>query len=114
MSARSQRCRIEKIEERIKKLSKYSSACICFPETEPPSFGFAVMRDIAFRVKCPLHGERFKVFSHLYVPRWHREHADRYRHLGSRQYQKAWMASFPLNLWPAVEEEKEEGIKIIF
>jgi hypothetical protein len=26
------------------------------------------------------------------------------------RYRKAWLASFPSNLWPAVEEETEDGI----
>jgi hypothetical protein len=46
--------------------SRFSPDCICFPEKEQPSFGFPIEEDIAFRVKCPLHRDRFKaVLLHL-------------------------------------------------
>jgi len=107
--------RIEKIERRSKEIaeahSMYSLECICFPENEPPYFGFPIEQEIAFRVKCPLHGNRWKwTFHRLYVSKWLREAFERKRETLSPQHRKAWAASFPPNLWPAEEEETEEGI----
>jgi hypothetical protein len=62
------------------------------------------------RVKCPLHGERFKPMFRLYVAKWLR--VKQAQHLWthhSEQYRKAWFASFPADLWPAEEEETEDG-----
>lgn len=106
--------RIEKLEQRAEQVAKTQSMscpdCICFPATEQPFFGFPVEGEIAFDVKCPLHGDRFKwpVFR-LYVPGWRREKEPLRRQCLSAQYQKAWAASFPSDLWPAQEEETDEG-----
>jgi hypothetical protein len=102
--------RIERAEEALKVQSIFSADCICFPETERPSFGFPIEMEIAGKVKCPLHGERFKPLFHLYVPKWLREKS--WEHLStlhSEQYRKAWFASFPPELWPAEEEETKGG-----
>jgi hypothetical protein len=102
--------RIGRAEESLKAQSLFSADCICFPEKERPSFGFPIEMEIARKVQCPLHGERFKPLFHIYVPKWLRErsmeHLDRFH---SEQYRKAWFAGFPPNLWPAEEEESEEG-----
>ncbi len=87
-----------------------ASDCICFPDQERPSFGFPIEMEIAGKVKCPLHGEQFTPLFHLYVAKWFRE--TRWKHLWtghSEQYRKAWFARFPPELWPAEEEETEEG-----
>jgi hypothetical protein len=102
--------RIERAEEALKEKSLFSSDCICFPEKERPSFGFPIEMEIAGRVKCRLHGERFAQLFHLYVPKWRREKL--WEHLSSfhsEQFRKAWFASFPPELWPATEEETENG-----
>jgi hypothetical protein len=84
--------------------------CICFPEEEPPSFGFPIEMEIASKVLCPVHGVKFTSLSHLYVARWFREQlwTDLRTH-HSEQYRKAWLARFPPDLWPAEEEETENG-----
>src|SRR5450432_3306545 len=100
--------RIEQAEKALKTQSIFSSSCICFPEKERPTFGFPIEMEIAGKVKCPLHGERFTPLFHIYVPIWLREKL--WNHLSSHtdQYRKAWFASFPMELWPA-EEETENG-----
>jgi hypothetical protein len=115
MLQRSLRTRIERLEqfadERAKRLSRRSENCICFPETEPPFFGFPIEGKIAFAVKCPLHGDRFKWPRFLiYVSKWRRESEQLRRQRLSERYQKAWDASFPSDLWLAGEEETNEGI----
>ena len=107
--------RIEKLEQRAKEIAKarsmHSPECICFPENEPPSFGFPLEQEIASRMKCPLHGNRWKwTFHHIYVSTWLREVFERKRETLSTQHRKAWAASFPPSLWPALEEETEEGV----
>ena len=107
--------RIENLEHRVAQVAKARSRsspdCICFPENEPPSFGFPIEGDLAFAVKCPLHGDRFKwpIFF-IYVAKWRRESEPLRRQRLSAQYQKAWAASFPSDLWPAEEEKTEEGL----
>jgi len=98
--------RIEKAEKALKAQSIFSPDCICFPEKEKPFFCKPHEEKIAAKVKCPLHGERFKqpIF-HVYVSKWLRDAQP--SHLWSahsEQYRKAWFASFPPELWPAEEE----------
>jgi hypothetical protein len=109
MRARNVIQRIERAEEALKEKSFLSSGCICFPEKERPSFGFPIEMEIADRVKCPLHGDRFTPLFHLYVPKWLREKFwERLTTNHSEQYRKAWFASFPSELWPATEEENRK------
>jgi hypothetical protein len=110
MRARNLIQRIERAEEGLKAQSFFSADCICFPEAEPPSFGFPIDMEIADGVKCPLHGQRFVPIFHIYVPIWLREKL--WKRLStdhSEQFRKAWFASFPPELWPAQEEETETG-----
>jgi hypothetical protein len=110
MSNRSVLKRLEQAEAALKSQSIFSQDCICFPEKERPTFGFPIEMEIAGEVKCPLHGERFRPLFHLYTPKWLREKL--WKHLAthhSEQYRRAWLASFPPDLWPAEEEETEEG-----
>jgi hypothetical protein len=97
--------RIARAEETANARSRFSTECICFPANEPPSFNWPVEQEIAARVKCPLHGDRFRPERFfVYVSQWLREKRPilmRTHH--SEQYRKAWNASFPLNLWPAQE-----------
>ena len=91
--------RIEQAERALKTRSVFSADCICFPENEPPFFCFQSEEEIAAKVKCPLHGNRFKqpVFQ-VYVAKWRREKEPLRRQRLSLQYQKAWLASFPEGL----------------
>ena len=65
--------RIERAELAAKAQSKFSAQCICFPADEPPFFGFPLEEQIAAKVKCPMHGDRFKPTFHIYVPKWRRD-----------------------------------------
>ena len=82
-----------------------SPDCICFPELEIPFFSYPIQEQIAAAVKCPLHGDRFKPPFHLYVADWRRKKEAIFMQYRSPEYKKAWFASFPPELWPAVEEE---------
>ena len=87
-----------------KRMGRVSPECLCFPANEPPFFGFPIEQQIAAKIKCPLHGERFKPLYHIYVPGWRRESEKKRWHRLSEQYHKAWFASFPPELWPGEEE----------
>jgi hypothetical protein len=90
--------RIEQAEAGLKAQSIFSPHCICFPKNEPPFFCFAAEEEVAAKVKCPLHGSRFKqpVYQ-IYVSQWRRETEPLRRLRLSPQYRKAWLASFPEN-----------------
>ena len=96
--------RIERAEQAAKAQSKFSSECISFPPNEQPFFGFPIEEKIAAELKCPLHGDRFMRFFRLYVPSWRRENERKRWAQRSEQFRKAWLASFPNELWPAEEE----------
>ena len=121
--------RVERLEQRAQRLAKvqsrFDARCICYPERCVPWVGFPILDTIAFLVKCPLHGDRFSwkdVKPYIYVSKWQREKM--YRLILDRspsfyvfsklpcqvseQYRKAYLASFPPDLWP-VEEETKEG-----
>jgi hypothetical protein len=96
--------------QRIGVAGERPSECICFPAEEQPFFGFPLEEQIAAKVRCPLHGDRFRPIFHIYVPRWRRENEKKVRWFRlSEQYHKAWHASLPPNLWPAEEEETADG-----
>ena len=115
MTTRTLLKRLEKVEEALKAQSIFSQDCICFPEKEQPFFCSPSEEPVAAKVKCPLHGNRFNqpVF-HVYVSQWRREKEPARRQRLSAQYRKAWEASFPTELWPAVPEEETEDGKIFF
>jgi hypothetical protein len=121
--------RIERLEQqtqaRARVESRLDPRCICYPEGCAPWVGFPILDTIAFLVKCPLHGDRFSwkdVKTRIYVSKWLREKMYRlvfdrspsfyvFSNLPfqvSEQYHKAYLASFPPDLWP-VEEETKEG-----
>ena len=83
---------------------RVSAECICFPPNEQPFFGFPIEERIAAKVRCPLHGERFMHFFRLYVPPWRRESERKRWAQRSEQFRKAWLVTFPAELWPAAEE----------
>jgi hypothetical protein len=101
--------RIEKVEEALKAQSVFSPDCICFPEREQPFFCSDLEEQIAARVKCPLHGNRFRqpIF-HIYVAGWRAASEPARRQRLSAQYRKAWGTSFPSELCPVVAKEKTE------
>lgn len=102
--------RIERAEKALKSQGRFSLDCICFPENEPVFFGFEIEQQIAMQVDCPIHGNRFKTaLFFLYAPKWRREKEPQRRARLSAQYQKAYLASFPPDLWPAEEEEGPGG-----
>ena len=106
--------RIERIEQAMKAQSIFSPDCICFPENEQPFFVVSTEREIAARVKCPLHGERFKPRLQVYVSGWLRPKqwpALWTQH--SEQYRKAWFATFPPDLWPGKCKRTDEGLFLI-
>jgi hypothetical protein len=110
MYSRMLLARIERAEQLAKTSTKFSPDCICWPENELPFFGFDIEREIAAQVKCPVHGKRtFWRILHLYIPKWRRENQQKRLSSRSPQYQKAWNASFPPELWPAEEEETADG-----
>jgi len=95
---------IERVEKAAEAQSIFSPDCICFPKNQPPFFCFLIEEQIAAKVKCPLHGERFKpIRFRIYVGKWRREGEPHRRQILSPQYRKAWDASFPPELWPADE-----------
>jgi hypothetical protein len=103
--------RIEQVELTSKSKSSFPAECTCFPEKERPSFHWLVELEAAAKVKCPLHGERFKPTGMIYVAGWLRKKREWFiATRRSPQYQKAWRASFPSGLWPA--EEQRVGNKI--
>jgi hypothetical protein len=88
--------RIQQAEKTLKARSVFSADCICFPENEPPFFCFPSEEEIAAKVKCPLHGNRFRPTTfRIYVPQWRREGEKKRRQRLSSQYRKAWFAAFP-------------------
>jgi len=103
---------LEQIQRKLgRKRSMYAEACICFPEKEQPFFGFDVEWQIARQVKCPLHGCACSRGAYpLYIPKWRRKTEERRRKTFGPQFQKAWAARFPPNLWPAEEVEIEGQI----
>jgi hypothetical protein len=114
MLTRTMLRRIEKVEQRAAQVanarSRSSPGCICFPEKEQPFFVFPTVGDMAFLVKCPLHGDRFKwPVPLMYVAQWRFKNELVRRQRFSVQYQKAWATNFPPHLWPAEEENTEEA-----
>ena len=53
------------------------------------------------RLKCPLHGNRFKPFGlHIFMAAWLIEKLPRLVDRRSEQFRKAWFATFPLSYGP--------------
>src|SRR5579864_8143119 len=110
MKTRTLTARIERAEQAAEAQSRFSPECICFPADVQPFFGFPLEEQIAAKVKCPLHCDRFRPIFHISVPKWRRDNEKRVRWFRlSPQYHKAWKAAFPPNLWPAEEEETADG-----
>ncbi len=107
--------RIARAEEVAKAQLRFSPQCICFPENEPPFFNWPIEQEIAARVKCPLHGNRFEpVKFFVYVSQWLREkRLILLQTHHSEQYRKAWDAGFPPELWPAQEVMSDDNAGLL-
>jgi hypothetical protein len=120
--------RIKKLEkasqQREKVMSRFSEECICFPEGHAPHIKCGIKRAIALIVKCPTHGDRFRwedaeplgyQSSWLEEFNWRRVLTRNWLDgwTGPRyipeQYCKAFLASFPADLWSVKHEEEWEG-----
>jgi len=64
--------RVDRIESFSRSKDSYPPECICFPENARPCFHWAAEVEIAARLKCPLHGDRFRPSILIYVSRWQR------------------------------------------
>src|SRR5581483_1354233 len=115
---------IEKLEQRMRQRAKVASKsdprCICYPERRRPEVNFSIQLEIAFAVKCPLHGDRFTLESNemeIYTPKWLRKKKEKWTYDLSityggpggffaenyaGQYRKAHFAAFPPDLWAGV------------
>jgi hypothetical protein len=108
------KARLNRVEQQLGKRSIFSAECICFPEGTQPQLFWPIEVLIASKVKCPLHGERFKPFPLIYSSQWLREKREEFLlSQVSDQYRKAWQASFPLDLWPAVRARVDGRMVLI-
>ena len=104
MTTRALSKRIDRLEEVIKAFSKFGSGCVCFPGPAPPFLIYPVLEAIAFKIKCPVHGDRFQLYRLAFIPDWLREREIKYGWpRRSEQYLKAWNASFPRDSWTIQE-----------
>jgi hypothetical protein len=85
--------RLELAERTVVGQRIFSEDCICFPAKEPAVFFSDEEQETAFRVKCPLHGDRFQKHYHLFRPPWLRERQAMAWKNRDAQYKKAWLAS---------------------
>lgn len=128
---RNSEIRLANLEQRLQQYAKlvctYGPECICYPKGSTPWVAFFIQYEIAFYVKCPAHGDRFSwddVGMFVYRVKWFREkmHSrtldgcpglgffSKYPRKVTEQFRKAYLASFPRDLWTAEEEGKtEEG-----
>jgi hypothetical protein len=110
MSNKALRRQMDRIEQQAatieQKLSAYSEDCICFPQADPPIFLFGEEHFFAFRVKCPLHGERFKAGPLRLWAIWCYDQVPKFRRRKSAQHRKAWNKSFPC---PSPDDQSPEA-----
>ena len=119
------------MQQRTKVASKSDSQCICYPKSPHPAINFAVLLEIAFAVKCPLHGDRFDPddWNRVYTARWLRQRREKWTYDLSitahghclnhneqfaGQYRKAHFAAFPRDLWVGVQRRGEEEGEVTF
>ena len=111
MSTRRFLVRIERMEQAARAKLIFAPECICFPENRSICFHWPIEQDIAATIKCPLHGERFQRQFLVYAAKWLRAKREKFvQERTSKQFQKAWYASFPPALWPAEEESVENKV----
>ena len=102
MTTRALSKRIDRLEEIIEAYSKFGSGCTCFPGPAPPFFVFPVFEAIAFKIKCPLHGDRFQLYPRLFTPDWLREREIKKGWpRRTEQYLKAWNGVFHATYGPS-------------
>jgi hypothetical protein len=101
--------RLQRIERALweNRLSQPPTNCICFPDAgSSPFFLYPGIRELAFRLKCSLHGDRFQPAPAEVPgddpPRIDLEVGWTWRH-ASEQYRKAWNATFQNSEWPTKE-----------
>src|SRR5712691_7086385 len=70
MSTRRFQARIEQLEQAAKAKSAFPLECICFPESQSICFHWPIEEEIAAKIKCPLHGDRFKPQFLVYAAQW--------------------------------------------
>jgi hypothetical protein len=85
--------RIELAERAAVAQSQLSENCICFPAKEPAIFDSDEQQEAAYRIKCPLHGDRSQKLSYLFRAPWRKEREAIARKNRSAQYKKAWIVS---------------------
>jgi hypothetical protein len=102
---------MDRIEKAAKAESIFGTDCVCFPRDSPPRFHWEIEVEIAAKIKCPLHGQRFERPFLIYTAKWQREKRERLiEERMSEQFKKGWYASFPRDLWPAGEEQRGKQI----
>ena len=88
-------------EKAAKAEFRFAPECICFPEKEQPFFCDPFEEQIAAKVKCSLHGNRFKQpIYHIYVSKWRSGREPARRKTLSAQYRKAWEVTFSMDRLP--------------
>lgn len=110
--------RLDKLNDQVDQListrGRMSTTCICFPLSEPARFFYPEEQEIASRVKCPIHGERFQrreMSYFLYASLWLLERRYQVYLVQSEQYRRAWEAGFPD--WPTKEED-DDNVYLVF
>ena len=110
--------RLDELEQEIERIAKVASKrdpdCICFPSGSSPLVGDDFMEQISWAVKCRLHGDRYSFRGDkMYTPCWARDEMYQlvielsptiFRNSPSdraAQYQKAYLAALPPDLFPA-------------
>jgi hypothetical protein len=63
------------------------------PRKEPPGFTSDEEQEIAYRLKCPLQGDRFQKLYYLFRAPWRKEREAIGWKNRDAQYKKAWLAS---------------------
>jgi hypothetical protein len=97
--------------QRIGVAGERPSDCICFPCDQQPFFALPQDQEVAAKIKCPIHGERFQPRLHIFVAKWRLESETKRWLRLSDQYRKAWHATFPPGSWP--ESSPQEAIPSI-
>jgi len=109
--------RLDKLSYQVDQLiatrGRMSSTCICFPLSELPRFFYPEEQEIASRVKCLIHGERFQRRENVarFFSMWMLERRYQSYLLRSEQYRRAWEAGFPD--WPTKEED-DDNVYLVF
>jgi hypothetical protein len=103
----------DQVDHLIAARGRMSSDCICFPLSEPPRFFYPEEQEIASRVKCLIHGDRFQRREKVarFFSMWMLERRYQSYLLQSEQYRRAWEASF--HDWPTKDED-DDNVYLLF